>query len=193
VDVSLTAAGIGAAAGLVTGLSGALLSLRGVRLQAIAAMQAQRQQWELENRRAAYSAVIATSRELMMAWWALSERAGLGMDVTDVLRERIIQAWIAFQTASGAATLIAEKEVLKRLEELRQATYLFDEYGEKLDFVNRKRWKQTETAGYDELRIAAENTHEAFISAARANIQELAPPMSRPTTRRRWPQLGNEE
>src|SRR6266508_2644041 len=66
-NATLIAAGIGAAAGLVTGLGSALVAVRGARMQAGTAMAAQRRQWQVENLRASYSAVMTSFRQLMMA------------------------------------------------------------------------------------------------------------------------------
>src|SRR5207247_2136152 len=66
-DSTVVAAGVGAAAGLVTGWGSALITWlatsRSVRVQA----EAQRHQWHEENRRESYAAVMTSFRQLMMA------------------------------------------------------------------------------------------------------------------------------
>ncbi|HLL66223.1 MAG TPA: hypothetical protein VK453_10815 [Micromonosporaceae bacterium] len=171
-DSTLIATGIGAVAGLVTGLSTSWITLRGARMQADTAMAAQRRQWQAENLRASYSAVITSFRQLMMAWWTLHNKRGGDRETNIRLHDQILACYATFASACATVTLLAPPPVAADLDALRTAVGTFDGLAENMDFVNRKQWRAAENEAYENARKAAEDQHEAFVRTAREELQQ---------------------
>jgi hypothetical protein len=162
---------IGAVAGLVTGLSSALIALGVARSHDASARELQRRQWLADSLRACYSQVGGTHRRFMLAW--LDWWDEFSADRKRDQHAELMQAAAAFAAACTAVRVYAPENVVEQLMNLRKLTFALDEYAE--EHRDRKRWTPSQEADYERLRLGAENAMPPFIKAARASIHQILP------------------
>ncbi|MFD6995076.1 hypothetical protein ACFWA5_02080 [Streptomyces mirabilis] len=120
------AAVMGAAIGALGGLGGGWLALLGQGRQQQKQRETERERWRDELRRDAYSACIASTKQLSAAWWKFADR--VRKDGSDEEEWRVgfaeaHDAWVRFSEAVAAVSVAGPRTVVEAADTLRGAMY----------------------------------------------------------------------